>query len=149
MRLTRGKLKAVTLLLIILTLAFIWSNSMQPKAKSTDSSMKLLDTIAEILEPVGIKIDTSNDRPIRKFAHFAEFSLLGAELYALMLLCGMKGLQGIINSLFCGLLTAVTDEFIQIFSHRGSSVADVMLDFSGIITAIIIINLLNRIRISK
>ena len=58
-----------------------------------------------------------------------------------LLLC-QRGLQGSVNSLFAGLAVAVTDETIQIFSGRGSQVLDVVLDFSGALTGILLVSLL-------
>ena len=125
MKLPFSKLKIIVLLLLALTLIFIWTNSMQSRSESTKRSSQVLELVADILEPVGIDVDTTDDRPIRKLAHFAEFFLLGAELSTLCLLYGMSSAQGFFNSLSAGLAAAVTDETIQIFSDRGSSVADV------------------------
>ena len=86
MKLTVSKLKVIVLLLLALTLIFIWTNSMQSRSESTKRSSQVLELVADILEPVGIDVDTTDDRPIRKLAHFAEFFLLGTELSALCLL---------------------------------------------------------------
>ena len=55
---------------------------------------------------------------------------------------GQRGLQGLANALFAGLAAAVTDETIQIFSQRGSRVADVVLDFSGAVAGALVIALI-------
>ena len=149
MKLTASKLKIIVALLLALTLIFIWTNSMQSRGESTKRSAEVLEIIAEILEPVGIDIDTTDDLPIRKLAHFAEFFLLGMELSALCLLYGMSSAQGFFNSLSAGLCAAVTDETIQIFSNRGSSVADVLLDFSGVLAASAAVWLIYRMKIKK
>ena len=146
MKLTVSKLKIILLLLLALTLIFIWTNSMQSRSESTKRSSQVLELVADILEPVGIDVDTTDDRPIRKLAHFAEFFLLGTELAALCLLYGMCSAQGFINSLSAGLAAAVTDETIQIFSDRGSSVADVLLDFSGVLAATAAVWLIYRLK---
>ena len=149
MKLPVSKLKIIFLLLLALTLIFIWTNSMQSRGESTKRSSEVLEAIAEILEPVGIDIDTTDDHLIRKLAHFAEFFLLGAELAALCLLYGMCSAQGFVNSLSAGLAAAVIDEAIQILSNRGSSVADVLLDFSGVLAASAAVWLIYRIKIKR
>ena len=149
MKLPVYKLKIIVAVLIALTLVFIWTNSMQSRGESTKRSSEVLEVIAEILEPVGIDVDTTDDLLIRKLAHFAEFFLLGAELSVLCLLYGMNSAQGFFNSLSAGLAAAVTDETIQIFSNRGSSVADVLLDFSGILAAAAAVWLIYRMKIKK
>ena len=52
-------------------------------------------------------------------------------------------MQSLFNCLFVGLSVAVLDETIQIFSNRGSSVLDVLLDFSGVCMGVILANLFN------
>lgn len=146
MKLPVFKLKIIFLLLLALTLIFIWTNSMQSRGESTRRSSEVMELIADILEPVGIEVDTTDDHLIRKLAHFAEFFLLGTELAALCLLYGMYSAQGFVNSLSAGLAAAVIDEAIQIFSNRGSSVADVLLDFSGVLAAAAAVWLIYRMK---
>ena len=61
----------------------------------------------------------------------------------------MCSAQGFFNSLSAGLAAAVTDETIQIFSDRGSSVADVLLDFSGVLAATAAVWLIYRMKMKK
>jgi VanZ family protein len=79
---------------------------------------------------------------VRKTAHFCEFGLLGCELTLLFWLKSGLSFQNLCNSAFAALLTAVTDETIQIFSGRGSQVQDVVLDFAGALTGILFSRLL-------
>ena len=136
-RLWRGLLA----LLILLTLGFIWGNSMKSIPESQAVSLSLLSRIKPLLDAV-FGPDRITDHIIRKTAHFCEFALLGAELRLLFLLLGQRSLQGLMNSLFAGLAAAVTDETIQIFSQRGSQVSDVVLDFSGAFFGALVIVLL-------
>lgn len=117
-------------LLILLTLGFIWGNSLKSIPESQEISLSYLDKLSPLLDAV-FGPGRITDHLLRKTAHFCEFALLGAELRLLLLLLGQRGLQGLINALFAGLAAGVTDETIQIFSQRGSRVADVVLDFSG------------------
>ena len=118
-------------LLVLLTLAFIWGNSLLPRAESQKISRDLLAELCAALENVGLYIDPENDHWLRKLAHFGEFGLLGAELCALLFLNRRARPQGFVNCAFAGLAVAVTDEALQLISNRGSQVQDVLLDFAG------------------
>ncbi len=129
--------------LLVLTLAFIWGNSLLPASESE----KLSDTVKEVLEQVlpedFFQGDGSDDgNLIRKLAHFTEFTLLGMELTLLL----WEILQySVTTSLLAGLLAAVTDETIQIFIEgRGSSVRDVWIDFGGVALGTLLIFILRR-----
>ena len=140
-------------LLVLLTLAFIWGNSLISRAESQEISRGLLAEICEALEHVGLHIDPENDHWLRKLAHFGEFGLLGAELCALLLLNRRPRPQGFVNCAFAGLAVAVTDEALQLISNRGSQVQDVLLDFAGFVTGLVLWALLwfaaEKIRLRK
>ena len=121
---------AVVLVLLVLTLAFIWRNSTESIPESQARSMELAEILEPILEPVVGKGNVT-DHFVRKTAHFTEFALLGAELRLLFLLLGFGTVQGHMNTLFAALAAGVTDETIQYFRERGSMVLDVVLDFCG------------------
>ena len=126
------RFRCVLLLLIVLTLCFIWGNSMLPPEAST----KVSDTVTEWLGGTPSHEQTDPDLPqwqrhdfiVRKTAHFVEFMLLGIEIIALLypIHHGMAGLV-----VLCGLFCPLLDETIQIFSHRTAAVADVWLDILG------------------
>ena len=102
---------------------FIFSNSMQDASESSGRSMAVLEIFDEIF---GHNVFT--ELFIRKAAHFTEFAVLG------MLGANMSRMydRGIIYMLFTGMLTALTDETIQLFSAgRSSQVTDVWIDFAG------------------
>ena len=128
-------------LLLALTLAFIWGNSLLSIPESQSESLWILDLLNPLLDFVfGPGVVT--DHILRKTAHFCEFALLGAELRLLFRLLGQKGLQGQSNALFAALAAAVTDESLQLLSDRGSQVRDVLLDFSGSFTGALLMLLL-------
>lgn len=68
---------------------------------------------------------------IRKSAHFFEYGLLAALLAIDFYLFKQSRLNLMIYSLFITLLCAVGDEFYQSFIGRGSTVRDIVIDFSG------------------
>ena len=134
----RKRWNIVLVLLLVLTLAFIWGNSLISRAESQEISRGLLAEICEALEHVGLHLDPQNDHWLRKLAHFGEFGLLGAELCTLLFLNRRARPQGFVNCAFAGLAVAVTDEALQLLSNRGSQVQDVLLDFAGFLTGLLL-----------
>lgn len=112
--------RTVLIILIAVTLLFIWGNSLLNRELSTDES----GFIVRIFDFV-FGTGTISEHFIRKLAHFSEFALLGAELY-----CWFgRFLMGITHGLFA----ALADESLQMLSDRSAEVKDVLLDFSGVI----------------
>lgn len=140
--LVRKRWNILLILLILLTLTFIWGNSLLGRDASQDLSRGLLAEICDALETVGVHLDPQNDHWLRKLAHFSEFGLLGLELCLLMCLNRRQSVQGFINCAFAGLCTAVADEALQLISNRGSQVQDVLLDFAGFLTGLLLCGLL-------
>ncbi len=135
---TQSAAVAAFSLLLALNLIIIWGHSILPPVASTTESGILTTFLMRIL-PIGDDFELV-DMIIRKCAHFCEFSLLGALFLSLTYSVAEFDLKRTwsytaIPVLGC-LFTASTDEMIQIFSGRGNSVFDVMLDFSGSVTAI-------------
>ena len=128
-------------LLVLLTLAFIWGNSLLPRTESQEISRGLLAELCAALEHVGLHLDPQNDHWLRKLAHFGEFGLLGAELCTLLFLNRRARPQGFVNCAFAGLAVAVTDEALQLISNRGSQVQDVLLDFAGFLAGFLLCGL--------
>ena len=131
----KARLRLLLRLVLIATLCFIWSNSMVGK----EGSASLSRTVTAWLNGIGIPV---TEHFVRKAAHFCEFGLLGCELMLLFWLRSGVRFQNLCNAAFAALLSAVTDETIQIFSGRGSQVQDVVLDFSGAFTGILLVSLL-------
>ena len=121
-------------ILIILTITFIFQNSMESVAQSEEKSTAVMEKVCFLLERVMGKGNVT-DHLVRKLAHFFEFSVLGIEMSALSFLhhSPRRSLYfSVTLPLFCGLIAALTDETIQIVSARGSQVQDVWLDFAGV-----------------
>lgn len=127
-------------ILSALVVAFIFKNSLPSIEESRAQSGVLVELLKRILDPLGKWPEAAFHRFVRKMAHLAEFALLGFCLGGLT-----DGLQRnfwrsmhLFFSLFCVLTVAVTDEFIQAFTGRGSMVSDVVLDFAGGILGIFV-----------
>ena len=126
------------IILILVTIVFIWSNSLQSIPESQAKSIGFLNKVKPFLE---IFVGTGNvtDHLVRKLAHFTEFGTLGCELALLLALRKHINWQSAINSAFFSMTMALMDETIQIFSGRGSQVKDVWLDFAGSCTGILFV----------
>ncbi len=131
---------------ILSCLVFIFWNSLLPRDASASLSNGLLSKITAV-----IGTESALARFIiayfRKIAHFLEFGFLAVPVAGLgTLLFDFRKSTG--YGLLFGLLTAVTDESLQILSARGSSTLDVLLDFSGYLVSTILFTLL-FLRIQK
>ena len=138
-------IKRILIVVILLTLAFIWGHSMMPGDMSGEESGFVYRVLSPVLKLFLLDAWVT-EHLVRKIAHFGEYGALGVELtlYA-SLYKDLKG-QRIGNLICSGLIVAFLDETIQIFSGRGALLSDVLLDFTGAITGIVILNLLmNRI----
>lgn len=145
-------------MIIALTLAFIFGQSMLPASMSMQTSDSLADTMEGILdhevpsEEVADSAKENASRPIvdffikylRKIAHFVEHGILGLEMFFLLMAIERQakkeheimpiGIPTLLFSLNMGLLAGFIDETIQIFSGRMYSIIDVWLDFAGYAT---------------
>ena len=141
--------RKILLVLILITLALIWGQSAMSRQDSEAESAWVMELIMPFLE-IFVGRGRVTLHLVRKLAHFTEYALLGAEL-TLYSVFGMKdaaspliGKTSVFLPLIIGLAAAAADETIQIFSGRGPAVADVLLDFCGVLTAFIFIKLVER-----
>ncbi len=125
--------------LTALNIIFIWVNSSMSADDSAAKSSffaKLLSHIFQDAEFVTLELF------VRKLAHFTEFACLG--MLSILLLyfifdADLRRTWSMTAAPVLGcLFVASTDETIQVFSDRGNSVYDVILDLSGSVFAIII-----------
>ena len=145
---SKTKQIAVLIALVVLVTAFIFSNSMRNSVQSNEASDKVLGILAFVTDFFDKLFGEADwNYIIRKGAHLTEFGALGILVSALVFKVKVhfeKHLMG--YGLFYVLLVAVTDEFIQSFSDRTSSVKDVFIDFAGALLGIIIITLISSRR---
>jgi len=120
--------------LLIITLVFIWGNSLLPaeiSAKLSDSLMKYICSFAGL----GGSGDGSSGY-LRKIAHVFEFACLGIEVLFLIRYNIKKHIS---LAVLFGLSTALIDETIQLFSEgRGSQVKDIWIDMFGFFIGVLI-----------
>jgi VanZ family protein len=103
-------------------------------------------TIDSLLAFFGIPV-TMSEFLIRKAAHFTEYTVLGVLLILTLRSFTDRLMQHIFQPLFVGLAVPVTDEFIQLHvDGRAGLITDVILDFSGVFTGLMLTVLLILIR---
>ncbi|MEG1027587.1 MAG: VanZ family protein [Oscillospiraceae bacterium] len=125
---------------------FIFSNSIKPGSVSTQVSNSPSNILHDFLTFIGLNVSVDVSTIIvRKSAHFIEFFILGA-LIALSYIFLEKQIKFYkFNILFFGLSVAVLDEFIQTFVvGRTGLVKDIVLDFTGVLTAVILTALMMK-----
>lgn len=132
--------KLALIVISILCVLFIFSNSSKSGEESNIKSKsivnKIVDKIEEKVENNSIKKININKNKLnlllRKAAHALEFLMLAILVALVLENFGIKGKNAIIYILFIVLLVGVLDEFYQLYiPGRTSSVRDVLIDFSG------------------
>ena len=139
-------------LLSIVTMAYIWGNSLKSIPESAAQSSMVAELIRPILDPQKkLPLDVFHNL-VRKLAHLVEFFTLGVFVCGFTVSLGVELKKRLISlPILIVLLVAVGDEFIQYFTHRGSLVTDVVLDFTGALGGLLATAILYRIvvRIKK
>ena len=121
-------------------IVFIFSNSMKIGEVSQGSSGRVLAWMRIILRRLGHPglADRLTMHIVRKLAHFCEYMLEGFLLMLCMRVYTRQYIWHISVPMLGGVLTALTDETIQIFSPgRSSQVTDVWLDSAGVLAGIL------------
>lgn len=134
----------VLLLLSILTLmTVIFRFSSESKTDSGDRSGRVTETIATLIVPDYRDLPPAEQEevvhrlhyPIRKLAHMSEYALLAVLTASLLIAWDVSEKlptwKKLLSALGFSLLYAASDETHQIFSHRGASVTDVLIDGLG------------------
>lgn len=124
--------RIICLLFLVVSLGFVFLNSLENGVSSGKRSKEILVVINYILENVGVNPITH--KVLRKMAHFGEFILVGFWISMCMRAFTARILVHLSFPLFWGLFISVCDEAIQLcIPGRVSSVIDVLIDFSGIL----------------
>lgn len=135
----------VYLCMTILLLGFIFSRSLTPSYASDIESENALDVVDGFLSVFNLG-GVIDNHIIRKIAHFSEFAVLGGFITGSVNKLTGKIKKNIFFISFCCLIVPVIDETLQYFSYgRSPEVKDILLDFAGAVTGIIIASLLSWI----
>ena len=119
---------------------FIFSNSMAVAQVSSASSGRVLTLLQGALRRLGhpALAQRLTQHVVRKMAHFCEYLLEGFLLMLCMRVYSHHPLRHITVPMLGGVLTALTDETIQLYSPgRSSQVTDVWLDSVGVLAGIL------------
>jgi len=135
------KILYITTVFLVLasTAVFIFSNSMLSGEDSNQKSGVIVEIIRPIIDPDGHMATYEIQYIVRKTAHFMEFFILGASLTVISFLFGKKVFSPwLFMPMFFTLAAAVADEFVQSFTGRTSLVSDIVIDFSGGMSGIVL-----------
>lgn len=139
----RDKRLSAAYALLALNLAVIWGNSLLPGEISAAISGWVRDLLNAPLHGGGASGGVvSGDGPIRKAAHFLEFTCLG------LILNRITGLRDKPRSRAVGMgfLVGCVDETIQtMVPDRGPAFTDVILDTSGVLCGVFLLPALWRL----
>ena len=119
---------------------FIFSNSMAVAQVSSASSGRVLQLMQAALRRLDhpALAQRLTQHVVRKMAHFCEYLLEGFLLMLCMRVYSRHPLRHITVPMLGGVLTALTDETIQLYSPgRSSQVTDVWLDSVGVLAGIL------------
>lgn len=120
---------------------FIFSNSMAVADVSSVSSGRVLQLLQAVLRRLGMPglAQRLTMHLVRKLAHFCEYTLEGFLLMLCMRVYTRRYVRHISVPMLGGVLTAMADETIQIYSPgRSGQVTDVWLDSAGVLAGILI-----------
>ena len=120
---------------------FIFSNSMAVADVSSVSSGRVLQLLQAVLRRLVMPglAQRLTMHIVRKMAHFCEYTLEGFLLMLCMRVYTRRYVRHISVPMLGGVLTAMADETIQIYSPgRSSQVTDVWLDSAGVLAGILI-----------
>ena len=126
---------------LIACIWFIFSNSMAVATVSEQSSGRVLRLMQAVLRRLGhpALAERLTMHIVRKLAHFCEYALEGFLLMLCMRVYSRHPLRHITVPMLGGVLTALADETIQLFSEgRSSQVTDVWLDSAGVLAGILV-----------
>lgn len=141
------KIKYVLIAAFVLIVCFIWGNSMLSPETSGAISGAVKDLLAALFgSESGDSSDIELHFWVRKLAHFLEFAALGLVGSLLLRFYSCDRMIRWTCAAMIGGFFALTDETIQIFSRRGSSVRDVWIDIAGYIAGCLLAEFLIFLR---
>ena len=120
---------------------FIFSNSMAVADVSSVSSGRVLQLLQAVLRRLGhpALAQRLTMHIVRKLAHFCEYLLEGFLLMLCLRVYTRHFFKHVSWPMLGGLLTALTDETIQLFvPGRSGQVTDIWIDFSGVMTGLLV-----------
>ena len=128
--------KAVAVVLLFLWVLFIWHNSMEGASVSGMRSVRITEAVNGFLWNGKVMI---TEHAIRKLAHFIEYAVEGILTAYLFSAFKVLDRRNLCAGAFLGVMTALIDETIQLFSAgRDGAVGDVWIDFGGFVLGFLV-----------
>ena len=128
--------KWISATFLALWLGFVFTNSLRSRISSAKQSQDLTTLTVKMLAFFGIDVSRDATHYVRKAAHITEFLVLTLLVCITVYLFGVALKKSAAIAGGGALLCAITDEILQIFSHRGPAVTDVLIDSIGIALAL-------------
>ena len=140
-------LRAILIALLITQMWVIFGFSGQNGDESGSISRKITEAVTKNISSIQNlekqekeKVLNKIEHIIRKLAHFSLYAVIGFLLMSLMSTYKLKQKNRILVSCSVGLLYAISDEIHQAFiPGRGSQIADVGIDFSGVVVGMCVV----------
>ena len=127
------KKNRLLMILVCLTVGFIWGHSLMPGEISGEESSRVFEFLRPFLE-IFLGKGCVTETLVRKMAHFSEYALLSAELTVYFRQKKWK------NVWLLSLTVCFIDETIQTFvPGRAGLIADMWIDMGGALTGFLII----------
>lgn len=121
----------------VLWLGFIWGNSLQPAAVSSQQSGAVLGGLSDLLEMLHLP-DFLTMHLVRKLAHMTEYAGLALISMQICLLWNRSWPGRIWSSISLCLASALVDETIQLFVEgRSGQISDLWVDLGGTVFGIL------------
>ena len=136
-----GRRRAL-IVLVALTLCFIWGNSLLPG----EVSGAISNWVGELLRNLfpGAITPPEGHGTLRKLAHGTEYLILGIELTLLLRRAYRMPVSALALS---GVATALVDETIQLFTPaRAGQIRDVWIDLGGFCAGCLLCMAIRRLR---
>ena len=144
------KLKRICAVAAILILIFIWGNSFFPKSVSSDLSIWVMSLISKVVTgDLSAQGSVSDAGVLRKVAHFTEFFAFGTAISVYVRMTVSDKRTRILALSLLGMLVALFDETIQIFSGRGPQVSDIWIDIAGYTLGVLVVAAVVTLRRKK
>ena len=128
--------------LTILSMAFIFYNSMQDAVASDERSLAIVAQVKPILDAGGRLTQKAFNDMVRAMAHLTEFAMLGVSLGGMIGSMRQWAKERLVRCVVpVVLFLAIADEILQYFTGRYSDVKDVALDVLGGIIGVMIVKM--------
>lgn len=148
----KSKYKIIYLVLVLIWMLAVFMFSSQNGEQSQNTSGKVTELIVKILtytekitESERLELIENTDYYIRKLAHYSIYTIGGILIYNFINTYNISRKKVILISILIGVIYAIADESHQYFTAgRSAKILDVLIDSFGIITGIIIMNIIRK-----